>query len=254
MQPFYRWTILVSALFIQTPTFGMTTDYEGTIGDQKIGLTLGLVGSKASRPGNEVCGYYFYNRNLKNIFLHCEKDKKGDLVLYELDDEGRRTGIFKCIFPDKDPKGHFRARIHGEVMEGTWSKMDGSDSRPFYLYQTGSVGAVGDRRYAIAGVADDAEFESKVQKWRIAVLMGDKEAVASMFQYPISLEVRGKAVNIKSASELLSHYNNIFTDERKVIIRNTVPHNMFVRADGIMLGSGGAIWFNADGKVTAFNI
>jgi len=239
---------------MRIPAFGLTTDYEGTIGDQKIGLTLGLENSKQSRPGNEVCGYYFFDRNLKNIFLHSEKDKKGDLILYELDDAGNRTGVFKCTYPDKDPKGHFRSRIHGEVIEGTWSRIDGSDSRPFYLYQTGGVGAEGDRRYAVAGVPDDAVFESKVQKWRIAVLMGDKETVASMIEYPISLNIRGKAFNIKNAGQLISHYADVFTDERKAIIRNTVPHNMFVRADGIMLGSGGAIWFNADGKVTAMNI
>ena len=76
--------------------------------------------------------------------------------------------------------------------------------------------------------------------------------LASMINYPINVHIMEDQVEIKNSTNLLKHYDQIFTQEFKKRIACCVPHNMFCKYTGVMLGSG-EIWFGADGKVIAIN-
>jgi hypothetical protein len=251
-----RWilSLTISCTMPQTSQ-ALTEDYTGTIGKKAVGLTFGA-DPPGKKAGGNSCGYYFYDDFLKDILLESDKDEHGQALLYELDGKGERAAVFKCTFPETDPHGHFgksKLKDH-EVIVGTWSRLDGSGSLPFYLQMSGGVGAEGEKRYTVAGVNDDIAFEARVRKWRSAVLAGNKQIVASMISYPISVGTKGKTIKLKNAAQLVRNYSDVFTQKRVDIIRSTVPHNMFVRYDGVMLGDTGQIWFNADAKVIAINI
>jgi hypothetical protein len=109
-----------------------------------------------------------------------------------------------------------------------------------------------DHRYINAGVQDDKALESKVRAFRSAVIAGDKKSVSTMINYPITITLDGKHRDLANAAELLKTYDLIFSTKFIKAIKDAVPHNMFVRYDGVMLGNGEA-WFDADGKVKALN-
>jgi hypothetical protein len=51
---------------------------------------------------------------------------------------------------------------------------------------------------------------------------------------------------------MLANYDRVFTKEFVADIGKTVPHNMFCKFTGAMLGNGIA-WFWGDGKVIGIN-
>jgi hypothetical protein len=230
-------------LQLSPAAWALTRDYEGTLGNKSIGMTLDV-----EKP------YYFYNDFLKNIALQESKDEKGNMVLFELDSKGAKVAVFKCQFPVKDPDGRLKGKLDKEVIIGTWSHLDGSGSLPFKLREVGGVGNDGEKRYEVAGVDNDAAFETGVQKWRKAVITNDRKTVVSMIQFPIEVKVFHKPrVELHNAAQLLKNYDGVFTPSYIKLIRAAVPHNMFVKSSGIMLGESGEVWFDATGKVVALN-
>ncbi|MFA7335427.1 MAG: hypothetical protein WC028_01480 [Candidatus Obscuribacterales bacterium] len=237
---------------LQAPLLALTNDYKGTIGTRGIGLTMGI-NRPASLKDKSVCGYYFYNDVMKNSYLEGGQVDHGEFVLYELDAKGSRKSVFTCKYAKEDPAGHFKGELSDEVIVGVWSRLDGTDRQPLYLAKLGGVGAEGDRRYAVADVENDSAFEAKVQKWRNAVISGDKKIVVSMISYPIAARVNGRQKNLKNADQLLKNYDGVFTLKYVGAIGNAVPHNMFVNSHGVMLGDTGEVWFDAAGKVKSLN-
>jgi hypothetical protein len=237
----------------QAAALAATRDFKGTIGNKGVGLTLGAKKPAGWKGKGPVCGYYFYNQSLQDIPLQSGKaDVQGQTVFYELDAKGNRTAVFKCRYQKPRLVSFFKIRP-GIMMIGTWSHLNGSGSLPVRLEDVGSVEADGDKRYAIAGVADDEALEAKVQKWRNAVLSGNKQLVASMIKYPISISVNAKHRDLVNAAQLIANYDAVFTSDFVSSIRSAVPHNMFARADGVMLGEAGDVWFDSNGMVCTLN-
>ena len=245
-------TISISvALCLAGAASAMTDDWVGDIGKRGIGLTLSVSTGKTAASGNDFEGYYFYNDVMKNLPIERER-QDGKSYMYEVNAAGQRVSKFVCSYPAKDPRGHFKGKIDGEVMVGTWSKMDGSNSTPFYLSKQSGVGAEGEKRYAMVGVKDDAAFEKKVQKFRTAVLTGDKKTAASMINFPISCNVSGKSRNIANSAQFIKNFDRIVNPEYKKAMQEAVPHNLFVNDQGVMLGNG-QVWFESDGTVKTLN-
>jgi len=252
---------LVSALIIfgviSSPVLaGSEVSYEGTVGTAGIGMTL-YAPDKSSdflKSGN-VAGKYFYSKYLKDIKLDGTTDGNRGIILYEYDAEGKKIAVIKATFPEKDPGGTFgTSKLTSEVITGTWSSLQGDSTFPLSLRMTGAtVGAPEDNPYSAAGVEDAKSFERSVQKFRNAVIGNDRKTVASMIKYPVFARLNNKQQEIHNAKELLANYETIFSKKYTKLIKQAVPHNMFARYDGVMLGSSGEVWFDATGKVETLN-
>lgn len=248
--------LITMSLLNAYPSMGLTSDYVGTIGKRDIGMTLFTNDDpKQLMSQVKLSGYYFYNQNPRDINLEVECDGKRHISLYELNPSGQRVALFKGTFPEKDPKGRFgKSKLNGEVIIGEWSPLNGSDKQPFYLRETGGVGAgPGENRYAVAGVQDAATLEVQVRKFKDAVLTKNKAVVASFIKYPIWVTFNDQAKEMRNKAEFLKNYDRIFTPRYVAAIGKAVPHNMFVKVEGVMLGSNGEVWFSANGKVQTLN-
>ncbi len=217
-------------------------DFEGTLGSEKIGFTL--VSSKNDdivRGDNLECSY-FDVKILKDIPLRCSIAPDGEVVFDELDASGKTAATFKGKF------------LKNEIdnIEGVWTKAGEAKVLTFKLQLLQGAGTAAGNRYEDIEAPDAAEFERKVQAFREAVLNGEKEKVAAFIKFPIEVRVGKKAVKIKNKAALLQNYDKIFYKEFVEEIRQTIPHNMFHRYDGAMLGRG-SVWFWGDGKVIGIN-
>ncbi len=258
MHKFVQLLAVAALLFFSTASYAewfetkgdeqWLVNYRGTLKNNvPVGMTLIF-------EGGNLNGTYFYEKSLKDISLRGRFVGDREFVLEELSPKGKVVGIFRGSFPEKDPGGHFEtAELRYEVMTGTWTSADGRKSYPFYLYfDNVTSNAKGAGRYSEAGVKDDAAFEKAVQKFKKAVVERKKKLVVSLLAFPIAVNIDGKETTLKTAAEFLANYDKIFHDGICEKIKQSVPHNMFVRHDGIMLGEG-EVWFGSDGRVTAIN-
>jgi hypothetical protein len=238
-------------------------DYKGTIGNAGIGMTLYLkdqVGSLLAP--RHVTGTYFYHQWLQDIRIEGDCDGKRGIILYEYNPAGDKVAVIKGAFPEADPGRKFGSRqLQDEVIAGTWQKVDGQDNQPFYasMILSGNRNS-NDNRYAAAGVEDPKAFEKKVQKFKNAVIVGDRNAVAGMIAYPLTVRDASELVSADSkthricnSKDFLKNYDSIFSKRYVEAIKESIPHNMFARYDGIALGEIGEVWFNAAGKVVTLN-
>ena len=76
-----------------------------------------------------------------------------------------------------------------------------------------------------------------------AVSAGDKNAVAAMVHYPITVSVGGKDVKIKSGKDFVSHYDHVFSDKIVAAIEKETYAALFANDQGIMIGDG-EVWIS----------
>lgn len=221
-------------------------NYDGTIGDNyKVRMTLVLA-------GDQVSGQYFYASQLRDIALKGTITNGIDIVLDELDAQGKTTARFEGKFAERDPKGRFGgSKLQCETIVGSWQKPGAGKSLPVYLsMESATSGALGHRYSAVD--ADDEVIHRQAYRFWDAVKRGDKKTVAAQIAYPIQVSLAGRKKPLRSPPELMANYDAIFTPRYRAAIVNAIPKNMFVRDQGIMLGSG-EVWFRSDGKVIALN-
>jgi hypothetical protein len=240
----YVWLIVI--LFLMSASVQAQVkwlwDFEGTLGVEKVGFTL--VTDKADefpRDTDLDCSY-FYVKDLKDISLRCNIAKDGSLTFEERDANGKVAAVFTGKLPGNvidEPQGNY-------VKTGSQSKL------PFNLRMTQQTNLENGRRYGMIEAPNDAAFERKVRTFRTAVLNGDKQKAVSYIKFPIPVYLAKKSVKIKNKASFLRVYGRVFTKEFIDEIRATVPHNMFNRYDGAMLGHG-SVWFWGDGRVIGLN-
>jgi hypothetical protein len=110
----------------------------------------------------------------------------------------------------------------------------------------------GKGRYFDAGIEDAEAFEKIVQQFRKAVISRNQQVVADLIDYPIGVTIAGKKRALTGPADVTANYDRIFSQSCVKAIRESVPHNMFAKIDGVMF-DGGVIWFGVDGKVIAIN-
>jgi hypothetical protein len=76
-----------------------------------------------------------------------------------------------------------------------------------------------------------------------AVSAGDRQAVAAMVDYPITVSIGGKDVKIKSGKDFVSHYDHIFSDKIVTAVEKQTYAALFANDQGIMVGDG-EIWID----------
>lgn len=217
-------------------------NYTGTIASNlKIGMTLII-------SGKDVSGVYFYNKWLQDISIKGKMDDNRGIVLNEYDKDGKVAGIFKGRFLDHASE-YGNQPIQREVIEGVWSHPDGHDVKPFRLViNNATYRPIGKGRYYVAGFDNDKDVETFAQILWKSIVDVHKEKVASMIAYPINVHIGGEKVKVKDKRVFVKNYDQIFYKAFYEKIKESVPHNMFAKDIGVMLGDRGEIWIGSDRK------
>lgn len=75
-----------------------------------------------------------------------------------------------------------------------------------------------------------------------AVTAGDKQKVAAMISYPLSVNAKGHRL-IRNSARFLKEYDRLFTPAIVKAIETQKPECLFANYQGVMIGSG-QIWFD----------
>jgi hypothetical protein len=104
-----------------TTPAGETRYFKGSIGSA-LGLQMKLV-----RNGDQLNGTYFYQKVGKKIDVRGNVDNRGNVVLEEIDANGKQTGVFKGVWKSGD---------NGLVeIAGNWTKPNNNKGTAFTLQQ-----------------------------------------------------------------------------------------------------------------------
>ena len=213
---------------------GIMSFYEGTIGHHLVRMGLQFA------PGGQVLGRYGYAASPGRLALRGRLDGGSRLTL-------RETSAGK-------PTGRITARMPGtgdaacQTITGQWVAASGGKPLPVRLrYSDTSMHPLGwYLRPATLAV------ERAAVAFRAAALAGNRRAVLAALRYPVRATLGGKSMLLANPRAVAAHYAAIFRPAYLARLRADVPHMMFVRDEGFMLG-GGAVWFDRDGKVITLN-
>lgn len=138
------------------------------------------------------------------------------------------------------------------MIVGTLSTKNPPASRTLYLDWSHSVYGTLKNMCRNAGVADDRVVNERAEMLQEAVAAGDRATVAGMVRFPIWVRIGGRRVRLASQDRFLEVYDRVFTGDFTGRIAEAIPHHMFSKYSGVMLGDG-EVWFDADGSVGAMN-
>lgn len=196
-------------------------DYEGTINND-ISIEMSIY-----QLEKEIVGTYLYKTEGKKIKLEGKAGEK-DIILYEYDENGKNTGVFKGIMDTVDK------------IEGTWISGDNTKEYPFTLSLKSILpGAEYGKRYGVAlGTKNDQDVENFVNEVRRNVINNNKEKLSEKIAYPITVKIDDKAVKIENKDEFIKNYNKIFHNGFKNQICDASTKYLFANSKGIMFGEG----------------
>jgi hypothetical protein len=160
-------TLLVFGLFLASARRAQASDEDRKndrewmeyVGDLGVNSVIRLT---IEKEGQHISGVYFYKRTLKDIPLEGEYITDRDIVLHETDKSGIAGATFSLTFAEKDPRGHFNSDrpLTDEVLTGSWSNADNTESHAVYLQLMGERFLTKDEtRYSVAGSTNDALAE-----------------------------------------------------------------------------------------------
>jgi hypothetical protein len=239
---------LVPAVAAAPPSLEEWRDYAGQLdGRVPIRMTLRF------QADRRVNGTYFFPSSLRDIPVTGEVKADRTVVLEEHGGPAGVTGIFRGKFLDRDRVG---VKLGYEQIEGCWEKPDGSGPRLFQLAQSsGRLRRPGENRYAVAGLKDDTAVERFAQRFLAAVRADDRTAVVAAIHLPIVVRVGGWPIKVRHREILLARYAAIFHPAFRQALTRAVPHAMFARDNGIMLGEQGEVWMgDRDGSLQVIAI
>ena len=225
----------------QAPSAGrQEVSYEGVLGTELMGMTL-VTARGAAGP---LTGHYFRGKTLKDVAL-TGSFQGGRLTLR---DAG--GGSFALEFVGNASAAGKTLDFGNSIgITGHWTQ--GATRLEVTLGNTGSRNA-GGRRYAQVTRESDEAFEARVQGFHRAVLAGDRVAAAGFVAFPLRVTAAGKSREIASAEQLDAAWDQIFTPACLDVLKEALPHDMFVARGQAMIGNGVA-WFGAGGAV-AINV
>ena len=99
-------------------------------------------------------------------------------------------------------------------------------------------------------LGDHAKYEPVIHAFQQAVASGDKQGVAALVDYPISVTIDGKATSIKDAQAFVAGYDRFMTPAIARAISAQKYADLFVNDKGVMFGNGEA-WINGVCRDTA---
>ena len=203
-------------------------DYKGTI-NKDIPIQMSIY-----PLGKEIVGTYFYEKQEKKIKLQG-KAGENDIILYEYDEKGKNTGMFKGTMSTVDK------------IQGTWISADNKKQYSFTLSLKSILpGVEYGKRYMMAlNTRNDQDVENFVDKIQSYIVKGDKERLSEQITYPITVNISGKRTIIKNREDFIKNYNEIINPNFKETMSNTSTKYLFANSKGIMFGEGlYNIWIN----------
>ena len=97
-------------------------------------------------------------------------------------------------------------------------------------------------RIAPQSNADHIEVRIFLAALKKAVAADDRNKVASMFLYPIVIDIRNRGMLFRTPASLLASYDLIFTPHLKKIIAEAKADDLFRNYKGVMINDG-EVWF-----------
>ncbi|MEI6739458.1 MAG: hypothetical protein WCK74_04020 [Gemmatimonadaceae bacterium] len=232
---------------------GTLWNYTGTIGATRVRLTLVF-------RGDSVQGIYARGDDLQDRALRGTLTAGHLLRLEERTGTGNSapTGRFDADFPERDPGPTYGdSPLTCDVIAGSYQPVDRNGqptgaSAAVYLTTEGSTSGSLAHRYGAIGVRDDAVVHRGAEAFWRGVQRNDRKTVAAQLRYPLTVLVKGRPRRFRSAAEFVAAYDAVMTPAFRATILNAIPRHMFVRDQGVMLGSG-AVWFGRTGQVIALS-
>ncbi|OQS36070.1 hypothetical protein [Chromobacterium haemolyticum] len=207
---------------------------EGTLGQERIGMSL-LVKNGKSFDG----GHYFYGRYLKDIPLRGKL--QGETLLLS-EPSG---GVFKLRFKSNGSADGQPLSFDNSVgLDGDWTLK--TKTLPVTLTMGDMAPASEGRWYRDVTEESDAAFEARVQGFLRAALAGEAQQASRYVHFPLRINHKGGSRQIANTRQLQAEWSDIFTPAYLEQLKQPMPHNLFVRNGQAMLGSGVA-WFDAKG-------
>lgn len=212
--------------------------YEGTLGLNNIAISVALKFDQ----GN-ITGLYSYRNSTSDLNIKGKLLENGNKIELEvINEQGVTTEKFTGDFP----------KLNCKVITGKWLELATQRTYDFYLNSSHAMAGQLSNLYGYVGVTDAEIIHKAVTKLKSSIKIDDRNALASLIDYPISVNIDGERKRISNKSGLLKVYDQIFTSEYKKKILDAFSRNLFSRYNGVMLGSG-EVWFDADGNIKALN-
>ena len=203
-------------------------DYKGVIGSNM------SIKMSVYQLGKDIVGSYFYDSQRTEIKLKGKAGEK-EIVLFEYDENGKNTGIFKGTMNTVDK------------IVGTWISADNKKSYPFTLTLESIItGAQYGKRYALpVGTESDQDVENFVSEIQNYVVNDNRKQLAEKVAYPIKVKINNKVTQIENEDDFIENYDEIFNENFKKVISNAYTKYMFVNYKGIMFGpNSNNIWIS----------
>lgn len=203
-------------------------DYEGIIGNN-MSIHMSVYPLE-----KDIVGSYFYDSQRKEIKLKGKAGAK-EIVLYEYDESGENTGIFKGKMNTVDK------------IEGTWISSDNKKSYPFTLSLNSILnGTEYGKRYAVPlSTKSDQDVDNFVSEIQNYVVNDNKKQLAEQVKYPIMVKINNNVTKIQNEDDFIKNYDKIFHTDYKQVIGNASTKYLFANWKGIMFRAGVYnIWIN----------
>ena len=211
-----------------------STEMKGLVGQYPIGLNYTV------RDHTQlVAARYFYASKLKDITL------TGSVNGNNVTLHGADGSDFQLTFVGNGSNGKEPLTFYNSVgLQGTWSQS--GRTLPVKLSNDHGTVNPGTRQYADATDQPDAAIDAMVLGAKQAILSGNADAAARCMNFPVRVNSLGANMQIRNRADLRAKFSSVFTPAYIAKLRDTVPHDMFVRNGMIMLGDG-MLWFNDKG-------
>ena len=92
-------------------------------------------------------------------------------------------------------------------------------------------------------LGDPQAFRDVFDRLQRGVASGDKAGVAALVAYPLNVAIGGKRRRIANAAEFVASWDGIITPEVARVIASQRYQDLFVNAQGAMLGNG-QVWLS----------
>ena len=97
----------------------------------------------------------------------------------------------------------------------------------------------------------DAQFEARVQGFTKTVLAGDRAGTARHVHFPLTVNLDGKTIEVRTPADLDRRWDEIFAPLWLKALAGTLPHDLFVKpGDGAAMIGDGLVWFDEHGART----
>lgn len=103
--------------------------------------------------------------------------------------------------------------------------------------------------YSFIGIKKASQVPQFVASLQKALAADDKEAVAKLVSYPLTVSLGDQELEIEDKAALVRQYDQVFTKAIKQNIQAQPLNDIFVNKQGVMVGSDGKVWALPDGDI-----